>query len=432
MAIVEHKKFILTDAANNNNKFWEYTWHDDGRCDIRFGRVGATGQTDSKNFTRKSLDTKIREKERKGYEEIKILAASTTSTSVKAATNATIKEAAMSQLAKGNSTLHALITKLVEANKHELHVASGGQMSVNLDTGMVTTALGVVTKENIAAARILLAGIADGVTNALYDSKEFMDNISKYLMLVPQKVGAKRGWHHDFIKNDTDLQRQNTMLDQLESSVDMAESRMNQAVIEENGGEAPKLFNSTLTLNTDPDVMKKITDLFLSTLNRGHSSRNLRPIRIYEVSHEGMEKAWENDGAKMKNIMRLWHGTRVFNVLSILKNGLIVPKSGGSYNITGRMFGDGLYFSDQSTKSLNYSQGYWDGGAKDNNCFMFLFDVAMGNYHVPSGSNSRLHQYGHDSIFAQPGKSGIQNNEMIVFRLGQCVPRYLIEFSDKV
>ena len=95
------------------------------------------------------------------------------------------------------------------------------------------------------------------------------------------------------------------------------------------------------------------------------------------------------------------------------------------------MFGDGLYFSSQSTKSLNYAQGYWDGGPRDNNCFMFLCDVAMGTYHVPSGPSSQLHKHGHDSIWAKPGKSGIQNDEMIVFRTSQVNIRYLVEFSDK-
>lgn len=36
------------------------------------------------------------------------------------------------------------------------------------------------------------------------------------------------------------------------------------------------------------------------------------------------------------NEMMLWHGTRAFNILSIFKVGLIIPRSGGSYHITGR------------------------------------------------------------------------------------------------
>ena len=95
------------------------------------------------------------------------------------------------------------------------------------------------------------------------------------------------------------------------------------------------------------------------------------------------------------------------------------------------MFGDGLYFSDQATKSLNYSYGYWDGGAKDDHCFMFLADVAMGKTYTPTRTWGNLPHAGHDSTFAKAGVSGVANNEMIVYRTGQANLRYLIEFGPK-
>ena len=68
------------------------------------------------------------------------------------------------------------------------------------------------------------------------------------------------------------------------------------------------------------------------------------------------------------------------------------------------MFGDGVYFSDQSTKSLNYSQGYWgmDHVTTTASCSC---NVAMGKYYVPSSSDSRLHEkvrkMGYDSTFGK-------------------------------
>ena len=41
-----------------------------------------------------------------------------------------------------------------------------------------------------------------------------------------------------------------------------------------------------------------------------------------------------------------------------------VPPANASH-CTGRMFGNGVYFSDQSTKALNYAYGYWGGGDRD-------------------------------------------------------------------
>jgi len=428
---IETAKYIKVDAVNNNNKFWEYSYNTDTtEFIVTFGRVGSNGsKTKPKNLSRKEVDSKVRSQVKDGYKKIDIVTDSPQT--AKVASNAVIKEAAITQLTQGNPVMSALAERLVNANRHELYEASGGQMSISLDTGVVSTPLGVVTKENITSARSLLNNLSVWVERNDFDNSEFMRNLSDYLMLVPQKVSARRGWHREVIRDITGLQKQNTMLDQMETSVDLALAQIAQARATAQG-ETPVLFDTTISIVEDGAIIDRITKFFKQTANSVHASSRLRPVRVYEVKHAKMEAGWQNDGAKMTNIWELWHGTRVFNVLSILKNGLIVPKSGGSYHVTGRMFGDGLYFSDQSTKSLNYAQGgTWDNGPRDNNCFMFLFDVAMGNYHVPSGSNSQLHRYGYDSVFAKGRESGVMNNEMIVYRLGQAVPRYLVEFSDK-
>ena len=119
------------------------------------------------------------------------------------------------------------------------------------------------------------------------------------------------------------------------------------------------------------------------------------------------------------------------------------------------MFGDGVYFSSQSTKSLNYSQGYWDRNSHsiDNNCFMFLADVIMGkvfeashkqakeDYENGKLGNKRSGIYpikGYDSVIARGGVknvihyggiSHLQNDEMIVFNLEQIKLKYLCEFE---
>ena len=51
------------------------------------------------------------------------------------------------EIAGDDPILAALVKKLAEANRHELIAATGGQMDIDLETGMVRTALGVVTSE---------------------------------------------------------------------------------------------------------------------------------------------------------------------------------------------------------------------------------------------------------------------------------------------
>ena len=108
---------------------------------------------------------------------------------------------------------------------------------------------------------------------------------------------------------------------------------------------------------------------------------------------------------------------------------MIVPRSGGSIHVTGRLYGDGLYFSDQSTKSIRYATGAWGGGGSHDRKFMLLVDVAMGKPYLPSGGFGGRCPKGYDSCFAKAGRSGVMNNEMIVYDREQANPAYLLEFT---
>jgi poly [ADP-ribose] polymerase len=444
--VLEHRKFVCSDALNNNNKFWEFIKHDDGTVTIKYGRVGSTSNVETKPMTDAELARKVKEKTnprgkegtasyKPPYLEIKVVSdvipATPTGPSMSAKV---VAEAAKAQLiANADPELTRLIEHLVKQNRHELHKASGGQMDIDLSTGIVSTPVGVITKEGVDEARKLLNKMSPLVLAKDFDSKVFVEALNNYLMLAPQKVGHSRGLHRYFISDASGLQQQTGLLDQLESSADLAAARL---IAAKNGpptasiATTPSLFDAKIEILTDKDEIKRIEKFFRDTVNSRHESQHLRPIRFYTITHAKSDKAYDLDGKKLGNEMQLWHGTRAHNVLSIMKGGLIIPKSGGSIQVTGRMFGDGQYFSDQSTKSLNYAYGYWDGAGREHNCFMFLFDVAMGKMHHPTRpGNGKV--AGYDSCFAKAQQSGVMNNEMIVYRESQSRPRFLIEFDKK-
>jgi poly [ADP-ribose] polymerase len=426
MTIIK-RSFVCSDVKNNNNKFWEYIYNQETKeCVFKYGRVGSTCNEEKRsNLSQKDIDSKVRDKlkNRPGkpaYQEIEVLSEAV---SAKAVSKTILKDAAFNQLTSNNSALKTLVDRLVEANKHELFTISGGKLNLDTTTGIISTPVGVVTKSSITKARSVLDEMIPFVKDKDYENPGFITNLNNYLMLIPQKVGHAKGWHQHFIVGDADVTKQYSLLDQLESSADVALSS-----IKSDGHTEPTVFSTKLEILTDQVEIDRITKFFYDTLNKNHTSRNLKPKAFYKVLHEPAQKAFDNDGGKLTNIQQLWHGTRIFNVLSILKNGLICPPRSGTYNITGRMFSDGIYFSDQSTKSLNYSQGYWDG-ARDNNCFMFLCDVAMGKEYIPKSSYESLPKPGYDSTFAKANVSGVINNEMIVYRSSQTNLKYLIEFS---
>ena len=460
--VLETKMYVAVDPVNNNNKFYKVEILDrevtepgrsgkmeTGYIRTSWGRVGAPKVESQLLNDQTTLDKKIREKTNRKvcpYTEVKTVGVASehttklTVTSPKPTTEA-VKKAAIAEIAGGCPITATLVKKLADQNKHELVAATGGiqrgGMDIDLETGLVRTALGVVTLDAIKEARSVLDRMLPFVSKHDTDNMRYTDLLGSYLRLVPQDVGTRRrGWHTEFIN----VSAQTSLLDQLETSVELAEQRIvdaskapGQPVIK-----AQPIFECKLRLldsNADGDrpIWERIKKSFFATVNYGHTSSGLKPVRMYEVTIPHMVQAFDADGKKVGNIRELWHGTRVFNILSILKRGFVLPTQLSTAQTTGAMFDNGIYFSDQSTKSLNYSQGYWSG-ARDNNCYMFRVDVAMGKPYIPSGPDGRAASYckrnGFDSCHAVANRSGVRNDEQIVYRTSQSNIRYLIEFNN--
>lgn len=434
MSIDKQVMLIFTDAKNNNNKFYEVTLMKNGEVHTRWGRVGSEGTKGVTMGGEREFNRVIRAKEAKGYEKTNTLSLNVP----KSVETVELAEVAKRDMLKdtGNPSdknavlLKNLLEKLAEMNKHQIMEASGGNIKINSD-GLMSTALGVVTDETVSKARTILEKIEKFVENKKFTDDQYINLLEEYLKLIPQKVPAKRGWYETFFTNFSSLNAQGNFLDQLEGAIDLYNKKQQEALEEANKKKEPvkEMFKSKLSLVEDKAIIAEIQKFFDLHKSRNHVSSHLKLKNVYAIENELFKKTFTEKAKALGNVKTLWHGTRVFNVLSILKGGLIIPKSGGSYQITGRMFGNGVYFSDQSTKSLNYSYGYWDSGKKDDNCFMFLADVAMGKEYVPPGPMNTTCPKGYDSTFAKAQKSGVMNNEMIVYNLEQIYLKYLCEFE---
>ena len=433
--VIREAKYIKSDVVKNNNKFWYITEYDDCSILLHWGRVGDDGQKKPKPFSSQSaassfFDKKCREKEksRNGeipYRPLNVIGGSENIVqgSTKKIADSKVKEIAKKQIKTNNPTVIKLIEYFSKVNAHNITQATGGQITYNDTTGLFSTPLGIVTQENIDDANDILLEIGDLVADSKYGVK-LKNRTNDYLMLVPQNIGRKQLDLQDFWADVAAVQQQKSIVDSLQASLVSATSTGSK---KKTKTPEKKVFDVELFLVKDKKVIDRIKKKYNKTRQSMHSCNNLKVKTVYTVQIGNMKRGF--DGCKVGGKMELWHGTRASNVLSILKGGLVVPPASSS-NVTGRMFGDGLYFSDQSTKSLNYSYGYWGGGNRDSNCFMFLADVAMGKYYVPSGSyDGPFPRNGYDSVFAKAHKSGVYNNEMIVYKLNQCNLTYLIEFA---
>ena len=424
--LIRERRFIKSDVANNNNKFWYIKQYDDNSVVTENGRVGDSAQVHPKSFTSKDaadkfFDGKIREKtgDRKGYTELKVVIGAVTES--KTVANHSLTDIALKQINTNNSVTQKLIRYLSQKNIH--NIVSATTIEYDESKGTFTTPCGIVTQEGIDSARELLDILSPYVQTGKFHDKKFVDALQQYIQIVPRKT-ARKLVSEDIIPNMEALNKESQILDALTASLQQVIST---PATTKDTPEAPKVFSVTVDVVEDKKIIDHIKDFYSQTRNQRHTSANLKVKTVYAVKIDHMHDAFEKKGRKVGNIMELWHGTRVENVLSILKGGLIVPKSNAGH-VTGRLFGDGIYFSDQSTKSLNYSQGYWGHGSTDNNCFMFLADVAMGKVCVPK-YNQQTIPSGYDSFWAKPNVSGVMNNEMIIPSVAQCTLKYLVEFS---
>lgn len=413
---METTKLIFTDLVANSNKFWTATL-DGATVRYTWGRVGDAGQVTTKQFpddekARKDFDRKLREKLGKGYTKQHTVGASTSP-----AVAGNLRAIAQEQITHdGSADTRTLIDFLVRRNIHTIEGAT--DIRFDSSTGQLTTPLGPVTLEGLDAAEKLLDEIAPLVEQG--DGYAFTALVNRYLRIVPAKIARRAPLPSDIFPSTQSVRAQKQLLDTMRTIVTTATA---EAV-----STAPAVFKTKLTaLAPTSTEFKRIAKLAESTKNSRHTSAGLRLKKVYVIEVAGAEAAYAADGAKLGNVMELWHGTKDSNLLSLLRSGYIVPRRGGTAAITGRMYGDGIYFSDQSTKSLNYASGYW--GARSQRCFMLLNDVAMGKAYFPTSSFSGGCKAGSDSTFAKAGRSGVINNEMIVYRTSQIRPKYLCEFE---
>lgn len=416
---------IYVDTNGNNNKFYELTELPDG-VSVRYGRVGSEGTTRVyRGYS--AYETKKREKLRKGY----VPFAGDPQPAAAVNRGADAQASVIKGLfAKETPAAMALAESLVSNNRHSIALGTGGKITVS-DSGAVTTALGPVTRAQLVEAAALLDGIDRKLPPA---SAVPSRDISAYLTLIPQRIANLR---------DTDkwltrewVREQRDLLDALRTAVTLnAPASANDDV------EPMQSRHKLVEVAKGSKVFKDIEKRFRDSMNSIHAAASYKPVRVWAVTDENAPE-WDKLMEDRKWHRTLWHGTTAGNVLSILRTGLICPPSSDArYATSGRMFGDGVYFSDQSTKSLNYAVGAWNRNTGTGNPMMFLSDVAMGREYRTTASDTassavRAARTGkdhkgrpHTSLFVKAGTCGVRNNEMIVWDSAAIKITYLVEFT---
>ena len=445
--IVEARKFSLFNVDGRNNKFWNITLFDNGDVEVHYGAQGASGQRKTHSGVGRSFfDKKIKEKTKASHEggaytENKVLESvvAVGSSSSQSVSKSTLAQKAGKDIGASQPELQKLIHYFADVNAHNLYEASGGKITYDTSSGQFKTTQGVVTLDQIPEARQLLNQIDQFAGKNDFTSDGFKSVLNPYLSLIPQK-GMVRQMHFPSMFSTTGgLSQQNDILDGLESSyatviaaaqVDNGKPEKKKEAVEE------RMFRVKLEVGSGDDF-DKVKRFYNETKGSHHDVASYATKAVWRLTIEHMSEAFQRKVIEMEkrkpfgaNMLKLWHGTKSSNCLSILKVGMIIPPASSSH-VCGRYFGNGLYFSDQSTKSIRYATGAWTPGGITDRKFMFLVDVAMGRMYTPkSGGNlSFKPPVDYDSCFAKAGVSGVMNNEMIIYSLLQANPVFLCEFT---
>ena len=172
------------------------------------------------------------------------------------------------------------------------------------------------------------------------------------------------------------------------------------------------------------EVMRKLNDTLKGKVSK-----------IYRVIPVEQKKRFDNylKQNNIKKVKQFWHGSRNQNWTSIIINSL---KLNPDAIITGKMFGNGVYFAPSSMKSWNYTSyrgTSWAGGTEDI-AFMGLYATAYGTpkdvnvWSSTTDYKKMVQDAKADCLHAHKGVS-LQNDEIIFYHEDAMLLNYIVEFK---
>lgn len=449
-----------TDLTGGNNKYYQIEAHVSKdkkkfRLYSRYGRVGHGGTEEERipPQDQASLEAAFeslkaeKTSSRKGYVEVQMA-----STKMGSSVNNSrilsddikrdkiVDSDGDKKEKKDAPTLSSHVQKLV----NRLFEEAGQAVRSSLSGSLQTTAenpLGTLTLTQINQGKSVLQEIQDLLTK----KPKFIDSIASDVLILsnrlysaipqvmehrPKKSDGEKAmdeWLKKMALNNADkLDKQTELLDLLADVQGMVGGFATDDVV--------KKYNEIgceyVPVETTDPSFKKVKEYFESSRSRHHSWKS-NIVRLWRVSIKGQKDKHVSHMKDVGNIQPLFHGSGPQNILGICKHGLLMRPPG--VYITGSMFGNGLYFADQSSKSEQYAFGRYGGGSgRGDTFFMFVADVALGKIKKYQNPQSHLVEAprGYHSVQGEAGSSLI-HNEFIVYDIKQHLLQYLIEFSTR-
>jgi poly [ADP-ribose] polymerase 2/3/4 len=449
-----------TDLTGGNNKYYHIEGHasKDGkkfRLYSRYGRVGHDGTEEERipptqtQAALKSAFTTLKKSKtssRKGYVEVALASTKVGSSkgNEKILSDDIRKEKITATEGKKDKKADLKLHRSVERLVDRLYTEAGQAVRRQLSGSLQTTAenpLGTLTLTQIEQGRQVLQEIQKLLTKKpklkntahkdLLDlSNQFYSAIPQTMAKRPTKRDGKKAmdeWLKKMALNDEEkLDNQEELLELLSDVQGMVEGFTSTDI----GKKYLEIGCEYTFVEQDDSAFKRVEKFVQSTRSR-HHDWGVEVRNIWKMSVKGQKDKHLPTMKKVGNVKPLFHGSRNANILGICKHGLLMRPPG--VYVTGSMFGNGLYFADQSSKSEQYSTSRFGGSGRNvETFFLFVADVALGQVKKYEYAQTHLQRppRGYQSVQGVRGYS-LLHNEFIIYTLDQHILQYLIEFRPK-
>ena len=421
--------FIFVDPIENHNKFYKARKNDDDSIDVEFGRVGEKAQTHHYAPGERNFESLCDSKERKGYVE------KTSEHQVSVTVQSSSFDPSKYQPLP-YADMQALIDKFLIKSRQFMKANYTVKLA-DVTQAMIDDASAHL--DNLRAMRDRYQNNPSAVLSDPYAVKEFNRELVALYAAVPRAMKNVKDYLADTAVSFDKLCREEEnnllTLSGMVQTNQMIQQATSPAAQKGTIVDAFGLSMRDVTFDEEDAVL-----LQMSVKNNKGSSCAHAYIRSYRVENQKTEGAFQafckDHGFSLANnkCQLLFHGTGEENLWSVMANGLHVNPPQG-VKITGKAFGNGIYFAECSYKSRGYTSvngSYWKHGDQPTG-FLLVYEVAVGNkvdpHQVRSGlSWKSLQSQGYHSVYST---HDFINTEQVVYRDDQCTLRYVVEFNER-
>jgi predicted DNA-binding WGR domain protein len=388
---------ISADGDKNNNKFYEMT-RKGNQIEVKYGRVESTSKTIYKSYDEwdRIYHSKLNKgKGKESYVDVTDLVSTTvvdTTTGSSKVTFAADTDAKVQQfinLMKSYTDKRVSVTYSVKAEN--------------------------VSQKQIDAAQQVLNDLKNIDVN---DQISINAKLMELYRVIPRYMKKVKDHVLPQIKIEDILETEQDNLDAIAVQV-----KMQQPVTKEETKKVFSILDELGITMVENKTKKKELQYIVDQLSAGKIQA------VFEANKPAEESRFNKwvDGRPNKETRYLIHGTRCTSVIPILREGLKIHPT-GNYQFSGKIYGDGNYFSEKTVKSLGYT-GY------DNDKVLLIYEVHTGNPYVYYGryngnrgialNYKALSTAGYDSTHVEAG-GGLLNSEIIAYHEHQNTLRYVI------